>query len=210
MFQTSLPFRILTLNQDTAAGAISTLFYYLAIHPEIQARARVEALSAYSNDDEVDVDSISGKAMPYLTACIREALRINTSISYIVPREAEHSLQVGPYTVPDHTPLIINIYSIHHNGHSWSDSHIFRPERFLDDQDWKKHGWLPFALGPRQCPARNFAMYEQRALAAVMLRRYSWSLPEHSIHRDSLKNAMSPFALTLPHDLVLNFVKLNG
>ncbi|OAX44135.1 hypothetical protein K503DRAFT_765292 [Rhizopogon vinicolor AM-OR11-026] len=34
-----------------------------------------------------------------------------------------------------------------------------------------KNAWVPFASRPRQCPARNFAPYEQRALA-VMLTPY--------------------------------------
>ncbi len=51
-------------------------------------------------------------------------------------------------------------------------------------------------------------MYEQRTLAAIFLRDYEWSLPEHSIHEGSLKNAFSPFALTLPHDLELTFRRI--
>ncbi|KAJ7584134.1 hypothetical protein C8J56DRAFT_790356 [Mycena floridula] len=53
-------------------------------------------------------------------------------------------------------------------------------------------------------------MYELRALAMVMLRRFKWSLPTYSIHKSGLKNAMSPFALTLPHTLDLTFVGLDA
>ena len=63
-----------------------------------------------------------------------------------------------------------------------------------------KESWIPFANGPRQCPARNFALYEQRALAVMLLREYTWVLPEGSVHRDGLKNAFSPFALTVPEN----------
>jgi hypothetical protein len=41
----------------------------------------------------------------------------------------------------------------------------------------------------------------------MLLREYEWTLPADSIHRDGLKNAFSPFALTLPHDLHITFTK---
>ncbi|PBK95936.1 cytochrome P450 [Armillaria gallica] len=195
-------------GHDTAAGAISTLFYFLARRPDIQQRARAEVLGVLGDDLDPTVDQLSGVSLPYLTACIREALRINTPISYVVPRQANQPVQLGKYTIPAHTSLIVNIYAIHHDSRRWASPDSFIPERFLE-HGWQKSGWLPFALGPRQCPARNFAMYEQRALAAVFLREFEWALPERSIHRDSLKNTFSPFALTLPHDLELTFTRIN-
>ncbi|KAK0460186.1 cytochrome P450 [Desarmillaria tabescens] len=194
-------------GHDTAAGAISTLFYFLARRPDIQQRARAEVLDVLGDDLDPTVEQLSGVSLPYLTACIREALRINTPISYIVPRQANQPVQLGKYAIPAYTSLIVNIYAIHHDSGRWASPDSFMPERFLE-RGWQKSGWLPFALGPRQCPARNFAMYEQRALAAVFLREYEWTLPEQSIHRDSLKNAFSPFALTLPHDLELTFTRI--
>ncbi|KAG7442315.1 cytochrome P450 [Guyanagaster necrorhizus] len=196
-------------GHDTAAGAISTLFYFLARRPDIQRRAREEVLNVLGSDLDLDpsIEQLSGVSLPYLTACIREALRINTPISYIVPRQASRPVQLGQYAIPAHTSLIVNIYAIHHDGRQWASPDSFIPERFLE-RGWQKSGWLPFALGPRQCPARNFAMYEQRALAAVFLREYQWALPEQSVHRDSLKNTVSPFALTLPHNLELTFTRI--
>ena len=34
----------------------------------------------------------------------------------------------------------------------------------------------------------------------MLLREYTWVLPEGSVHRDGLKNAFSPFALTVPEN----------
>jgi len=65
----------------------------------------------------------------------------------------------------------------------------------------------PFALGPRQCPARNFAMYELRTLAAMILQQWEWSLPEDSPHKAYPKNGFSPFALSLPRDMYIQFTK---
>ena len=58
----------------------------------------------------------------------------------------------------------------------------------------------PFALGHRQCPARNFAMYELRTLAAMILQQWE----------AYTKNVFSPFALSLPRDMYIQFTKRNS
>ncbi|KAL0577418.1 hypothetical protein V5O48_004584 [Marasmius crinis-equi] len=193
-------------GHDTAAGSISTLFYYLARYPAVQARARAEVLHVLGAANDPDVETLSGKSLPYLTACIREAMRINTAVSYIVPRKSSLPVELGGYVIPAQTSIIVDICAIHHSD-EWPSPVEFRPERFLGSKN-RGLPWLPFALGPRQCPARNFAMYEQRALAAMFLREYEWHLPDKSPHRDNLKNSFSPFALTLPQNLSLRFRRL--
>ncbi|KAH7908425.1 cytochrome P450 [Hygrophoropsis aurantiaca] len=198
-------------GHDTSAGGLSTLIYYLAIHPEIQEIARQEVLRVLGASADPSVGTLSATSLPYLNACIREALRINTPISYIVPRAPVDGVTLGKYYIPPNTSLIYNIYAVHHNDDVWGDPNVFRPARFLEKGTpraaMNKDAWVPFATGARQCPARNFALYEQRALAVMLLREYEWTLPEASIHAKGLKNAFSPFALTLPHDLHVTFTK---
>ncbi|KAJ6567499.1 cytochrome P450 [Mycena sp. CBHHK59/15] len=192
-------------GHDTSAGALSTLFYFLATNPVTQRRAREEIASVIGPTADFTAENLGANSLPFLNACIRESLRINTPISYVVPRMSTADAQLGRYAIPAGTSLTVDIYAIHHTASFWEDPHVFRPERFEVD---RMKAWVPFALGPRQCPARNFAMYEQRALAAVLLRDYEWELPEGSKHTDAIQNAFSPFALTVPHELHLMFRKL--
>ncbi|KAG1863014.1 cytochrome P450 [Suillus tomentosus] len=197
-------------GHDTSAGGLSTLIYFFAIHPEMQAAAREETLRIHGPTSDPSVDTLSVASLPYLNACIREALRINTPISYIVPRITAEDAILGKYYIPSNTSLIYNIYALHHRNDVWGDPNVFRPSRFLEKTQGSsslKDAWVAFASGPRQCPARNFALYEQRALTVMLLREYEWTLPADSIHQDGLKNAFSPFALTLPHDLHITFTK---
>jgi cytochrome P450 len=196
-------------GHDTSAGGLSTLIYFFAIHPGIQAAAREETLRILGPTSDPSVDTLSAASLPYLNACIREALRINTPISYIVPRVTAQDVTLGKYYIPSNTSLIYNIYAVHHRNDVWGDPNTFRPNRFLENTESSiiKDAWVAFASGPRQCPARNFALYEQRALAVMLLREYEWTLPTNSIHQNGLKNAFSPFALTLPHDLHITFTK---
>ncbi|KJA29606.1 hypothetical protein HYPSUDRAFT_31542 [Hypholoma sublateritium FD-334 SS-4] len=200
-------------GHDTTAGAMSSFAYYLAKNPHIQKRAREEVIEALANDEEPDVTNL--RKMNYVQACIRESLRINTPITYMVPRSSAQPVDVKAsngktYYLPPNTSVILNITSIHHNEKYWPNAGAFIPERFFgksekDEIRVDASLWLPFALGPRQCPARNFAMYELRTLAAMLLLEWEWALPESSPHSDYPKNGFSPFALSLPKDMYIDF-----
>lgn len=248
-------------GHDTTAGAMASLTYYLALYPEVQKRAREEVLAAMKNNSTGEPTMAELREMPYVqgklfylpslfqpeltqnihSACIRESLRINTPITYMVPRSSPDAVTLvsggtregvagKAYSLPPNASIILNITSIHYNEHYWPDSRTFKPERFMGMGDAREKEidasmWLPFALGARQCPARlapsrswcattllmtncfhrNFAMYELRVLASMLLREWEWTLPADSPHRNGIKNGFSPFALSLPKDLYMDF-----
>lgn len=201
-------------GHDTTAGAMSSFVYYLAKYPDLQRRAREEVLLALGNDEP---NLANLRQLNFVQACIRESLRINTPITYMVPRSCEHAANLKAsngktYHLPPRTSVILNITSIHHNENYWPNARSFLPKRFLgksekDEVRVDASLWLPFALGPRQCPARNFAMYELRTLASLLLQNWEWTLPEDSPHKTYPKNGPSPFALSLPKDMYINFTK---
>ncbi|KAJ7824618.1 cytochrome P450 [Mycena olivaceomarginata] len=205
-------------GHDTTAGAMSSLCYYMAMRPEIQERARNEVRRAMSKNATGEPTMAELGEMPFLQACIRESLRVNTPITYMVPRAAmKDAVLVGAngneVFVPKGSSVIINITSIHYKEEYWPSAHQFNPERFMSmsegqEKDYDATQWLPFALGARMCPARNFAMYEQRILAAMLLNEWEWTIPSDSPHINGIKNGFSPFALSLPKDLYLDFKPL--
>lgn len=184
------------------------MVYYLARNTQIQEKARKEVMSIMGTNEPTQ-DIL--RSMPYLLACIREALRLNTPITYIVPRSARHALVLHglskSYTIPKGASLIMNLTAVHHNSTYYLDPEDFNPDRWLEIDDTNFHAWLPFASGPRQCPARNFAIYEMRTLAAMLLRDWEWTLPVSSLHQERIRNGPSPFALSLPKDLDVDFIR---
>lgn len=146
----------------------------------------------------------------YLTACVREALRINTPISYVVPRASSSATTLGRYPIPAHTSIVLNIYAIHHNDEDWPEPFQFDPERFLRQASVKgafQSTNVSFGLGQRQCPAQAFAIDEQLVLTAMLLKAFEWSLPDGSIHEKEIQNAFSPFALSLPRNVDIRVSK---
>ncbi|KAL1745567.1 cytochrome P450 [Schizophyllum fasciatum] len=199
-------------GHDTTAGAMSSLVYYFAKNSDMQARARAEVLEAVGSD-EPTIDNM--RDLPFVQACIREALRVNTPIVYMVPRASAQPAELvsalgKQYVLPANTSVILNICAIHYNPYYWPSPKSFKPERFMNKNDKEVANvdaslWMPFALGPRQCPARNFALYEMRTLITMLLREWEWELPADSSHEKGLKNGFSPFALSLPKDMDVVF-----
>lgn len=149
--------------------------------------------------------------MPFLNALIKESMRINGPSVSTIPRLSSTTIQLGPYTIPPNTPILLNTYGVMHNRLSWKEPDEFTPSRWLTGQsDDLEAAWMPFGAGPRRCPASNFSLCEQRTLVSLLLREYKWSLPHDSAHRHGLMNGFSAFALNLPKDLHVQFHRLGG
>ncbi|KAH8110287.1 cytochrome P450 [Phellopilus nigrolimitatus] len=195
-------------GHDTTAGALSTLVYCFAKYPEIQRKAREEVLTFLGTDAPTQESLLR---LPYLQACIRESMRYNNPSTTNIPRVSTEPIRAGGLLIPPGTPVMLNMYGIMHNAAEWPDADTFEPTRFLRDgvggAEDVPVGWAPFGLGPRQCPARSFSMYEQRTLMAMLLREYEWVLPADSSHVDGIRNAFSAFALNLPEDLDIIFTR---
>lgn len=169
----------------------------------MQERARQEVVSVIGDRDPVLSDF---ERMPFLWAAIREAMRISSPTNITIPRISDEPIHLSDRIIPPNVPIVLNLCALLHNNDAYQDEAVFDPERFLFEADEGK--WMVFGSGPRQCPARNFALYEQRTLASLLLREYKWSLPEDSIHRDGLKTSLSTFALSLAKDLYIDFQHL--
>ena len=63
-------------GSDTAATTLSHLWYFLLSNPDCFARLRKEIDDAFPRGEDSMRDLTKQGAMPYLNACINEALRL--------------------------------------------------------------------------------------------------------------------------------------
>ncbi|TBU48029.1 cytochrome P450 [Dichomitus squalens] len=196
---------IFMAGHDTTAGALSTVVCFLGQNLAVQEKAREEVLRVMGRD-EPQFEHFA--RMPYLNAVIRESMRVNPSSNVTMPRIADIPVQAGAYLLPPRTPMVLSMCAIHHRNTLWEDPSVFRPERFLGSDIDQDSNWVPFGLGPRQCPARNFSLFEQRVMVSMLLREFRWKLPRESIHRDHIRNSFSSFALNLPYNVDIEFEPL--
>ncbi|KAI9694767.1 MAG: hypothetical protein M1822_000383 [Bathelium mastoideum] len=173
---------------DTSSSTLITFVLACCAFPETLPRAweeldRVVGSSRSPNWEDVD-------HLVYVRALVKEVLRwrsvaiiggqphapIKDDIykGYIIPK--------GPYTcrtdILKRQSLIAskgtwvqgNVWAIHHNEREFPDPDRFRPERYLQDDDWTRpfpneKGYMTFGWGRRVCAGQGLA--EQGTLITV-------------------------------------------
>ncbi|KAI9251375.1 cytochrome P450 [Phascolomyces articulosus] len=195
-------------GHDTTASALSFAIYNLATHPEIQQKAREEAIRVLG-DEPVDtlptLDQI--KDMPYIQMIIKETLRLYPIIPSTISRIVAEDTDVGGCVLYKGTPVTFNAMALHRHPLVWSNPDTFNPERFAPGGEAESvskmgFGWVPFSNGARMCIGMNFSMTEQRVLLPMLLRKYEISLPLDSIHKEKVN--ITGMLFLKPYNLTVN------
>ncbi|CAI2187348.1 519_t:CDS:2, partial [Funneliformis geosporum] len=135
-------------GHDTTSMALSTSFYFLAKHPEMQERAREEVISVLGNEPLIPTTE-QLKAMKYINAVIKESLRIYPPSTAIIPRKLKKPKKIGPYLLPANVICSTNIWQINHHPKYWVNPEQYNPERFLNNEKIHAFSWIPFSSGAR-------------------------------------------------------------
>ncbi|KAF9460031.1 cytochrome P450 monooxygenase [Collybia nuda] len=177
---------LLIAGSDTTSNSTCAIIYHLAHNPHVQARLHKELDEQLGTEDETIATIEQVKRLPYLDACINEALRIHSTSSLGLPRVVpEGGLTVLGQFFPEGTVLSVPSYSIHRDTTIWGeDVEAYRPERWFErDQAGIQKTFNPFSMGPRACVGRNLAFLELQIICASLLRRYEYVLenPDHPL-----------------------------
>lgn len=179
-----------TAGISTVATSLEWLVLLLALNPEVQARARMDALG--QGEDR------------FLDACILETLRLKTPL--FVPRRCLQSIDVRGWNLQKDTLLLPDSYALAHDPALWKSNDLdqFKPERFLNEEKHlldhlpgvkpkcpfsnlfgKNQGvqneafkFLPFGTGARFCPGAPLALKELRGISSALLCAYEWESPD--------------------------------
>ncbi|KAK9762514.1 hypothetical protein K7432_011677 [Basidiobolus ranarum] len=197
-------------GHDTTANALSTAIYYLGLYPEYQQKAREEANRVLGDEAKNVCPTFEQQqnSLIFITAVIKESMRLNPSAAQIIPRRTTEPVQFGEFTLPIGTPTNIHIYAMHHNPNLWENPYRFMPERFLDETvNHDLFSWMPFGGGSRRCIGMNFSLIEQRIVLSMLVRKFSWMLPMNSVHFERLKTRPG-LGLMETRNLTMNFKAL--
>jgi cytochrome P450 len=167
---------VLTLfiaGHETTSSGLAWSLYLLAKHPEAYRRAQEEADALTS--EHVGFDDLP--RLPYCLQVFKEALRMYAPI-YLFGRQNIEPVEVGGYSFPVGTVVIISPFGLHHRADVWPEPDRFDPERFTPEaeQARPREAYLPFSGGPRTCIGNHFALMEGPIVLATLLRRAAFAL----------------------------------
>ncbi|CAB3226014.1 unnamed protein product [Arctia plantaginis] len=115
-----------------------------------------------------EIDRFIGDRMPcwndserlaYTAAFILEVHRYYMIVPLAGPRLVQKDTVIDEYLIPKGATVLISLGDICHDPKLWGDPHIFKPERFIDQNGKLKNSeyMYPFGLGRRRCPGDSLA-----------------------------------------------------
>lgn len=194
----------------TTAHTFSWTLFLLAQHPDVMQKLAAE-LEENTTGDYPAFDEL--QSLSYLDQVIKESMRVLPASSYS-QRVTSQSVELGPLSLPQGTPVIFSQYMTHHRPDLFEDPDVFRPERW-DSITPSAYEYLPFGAGPRMCIGAPLAMMELRTALAVMLKRFHFQMNAGSIVDGRVVSTMlgptsSLMATLIPADQLPEAVEVHG
>ena len=164
------------LGHETTSGLLSFLFYNFLRHPETFQEAQQE-VDRVIGKGVITVDHMS--KLPYITACLRETLRLTPTIAGTgigaQPDSTEDPTRLGggSYVVPRNVNFFYVLNKVQKDPTVYGDdAELFRPERMLDEsfKQLPKNAWKvskAYLTCHRTCTSM-FRFYSKCATLMVM------------------------------------------
>ena len=194
---------LMVAGHETTAATMSFCLYHLANDKEAQERAAAEARSVIGEKGHLTFSDAGN--MPYITACIRETLRLYSAVN-LIQREAAQDTLIETRSgenlrVSAKQKIYVVLRGLHINEKDFPEGLSWKPERFLGSNERHPNSYHPFGFGVRSCVGQFFALWEAKTCLAMMLGKFSISLPKGFKFEPTRGIGASPF----PRALSLGF-----
>ncbi|KAM0302581.1 hypothetical protein HYE67_009805 [Fusarium culmorum] len=168
----------LIAGHETTSGTLSFAMYHLLKNPEAYNKLQKE-IDEVIGRDPVTVEHLT--KLPYLSAVLRETLRISSPITGFGVEAIEDTFIGGKYLIKKGETVL----SVLSRGHVdpvvyGPDAEKFVPERMLDDEFARLNKefpncWKPFGNGKRACIGRPFAWQESLLAMALLFQNFNFT-----------------------------------
>lgn len=161
----------LLAGHETTSNALTWTFYLLSEHPEIRRKVIEEVRSNIPSSGNISIADL--EKLSLTGRVLQESLRLYPP-AWIIERTAISDDIIGETKIAAGSLVSICTYAVHHSPILWDDPEKFDPDRFLPENEAKRHNfaYIPFGGGPRICIGNNFAFTEAMMILATVLREY--------------------------------------
>ncbi|KAK1506561.1 uncharacterized protein CCOS01_16420 [Colletotrichum costaricense] len=177
-----LVLEILVAGSDTSASSMTVALFEILRNPSIEKRLVQELDAAIPDKNDLPPVQTLEK-IDYLTACVKEGLRVASAVPSRLPRVVPHDSSepfiVDEKIVPPGTIVSMSAHTIHSSVDIWGpDARLFNPDRWLvPEAKGLDQYQVHFSKGARMCIGQNLVPIEMLVALASILRRYKITFP---------------------------------
>ncbi|WP_303315845.1 cytochrome P450 [Flavivirga abyssicola] len=196
-------FTILLAGEDTTSNSLSWAMFYLAQHPEIVTKVRMEAKEVYSKDTPDAYENVED--LKYANAVAQEAMRLKPTTPQLY-LESNEDVIIDNVSIPKGTSIILQNKVAQTHDDYFSNPNSFVPERWIVSECPMHKNHTPnvmraFGGGPRYCPGMHLAKTEMTVLISTLCKHFDFKL---EVKPETIKEQ---FEFTMyPENLKVTFI----
>jgi cytochrome P450 len=155
-------------GHETTATALTWAWYLISKHPDVERRLQEES-DAVLQGRPATLEDIPNLA--FTSMVFAEALRLYPP-ALAFGRRPLHDVELGGYTVPERTSIIVSPYITHRNPRYFERASEFLPDRWATASPPPKFAYFPFGGGAKMCIGDSFAKMEGVLVLATIAQRW--------------------------------------
>lgn len=172
-----------------AEGAAITLTWttmLAALHPPTAERMAAELPAAPPGHADL-------QGLAYTRAVVQESMRLYPPVA-VFARQATQPDRIRRWDIRKGDIVLAVPWLLHRHEALWEAPNAFRPERFLGDapRQRPRFAYMPFGVGPRICAGAAFGMAEVMVFAAILFRRFRFTLAPGFTPQPNCRLALRP------------------
>ncbi|EAS30658.3 uncharacterized protein CIMG_06137 [Coccidioides immitis RS] len=158
---------------DTTGTTLMHGTFYILKQPEVYRRLKEEIHAVWPNLNTLP-DLTDLEKLPYLTAALKESLRMSPGVASALPRIVPPSgAKISGQFIPGGTVVGMSSHFVHRSETVFEKPNEFIPDRWLGDKGSQLDKWLfSFSHGPRSCLGQNLAWAELYFCFAHLYRKF--------------------------------------
>ncbi|KAL4805653.1 cytochrome P450 [Aspergillus unguis] len=185
---------------DTTGMALMEGVFYILNSPDVYAKMKEELRASWPDLNGPSPGWEELEKLPYLTAVIKETLRMSPGVASPLPRVVPDSgAVITKVPIPGGTIVSHTSSFVHRNPDVFEDPNTFNPDRWLGEKGQAMNGWLlSFSRGPRSCLGLHLAWAELYLSMGHVFRKFDLELDPASPKELKYKDTFLPHYLG-PH-----------
>lgn len=163
-------------TETTSATTCFTL-HELTQNPSLMKRAQADVDSTLSkHNHKITYECVND--MKFIDLCVKETLRKYPGLP-LLNRECtkDYLIPGTEFTIKKGTAIVISLLGIHRDEQLFLDAQRYNPDRF-ESADFNSKAYLPFGMGPRNCPAWRMGILATKVALMILLSKFRFEALE--------------------------------